>query len=270
MLANFVLWRDGADCVPGAPAGRHRGSRAKAPVDVRAALEGRAVGRLGGDDARRRRGARRPRTALQAALGMVPETMALARDGDVSGRSVCRARASSSSRRPIARARCSSRSAATPCARLMPSGSGSRFAPASLSSPRRRRTSSSRRRRTGTCWAASTSGRAATPGRRSSRACSTSAGSRSGYSSSTPRRTACSRGRASTDLRSATRRAARWSMRPRRPDGGSDLLAVVQLAAVEAGALRLDTPDGPALTPLPLPYSVPPPTPPRGRIGTPA
>ena len=54
------------------------------------------------------------------------------------------------------------------------------------------------------------------------------------------------------------------------PDSGSDLLAVVQLAAVEAGALRLDTPDGPALTPLPLPYAVPPPTPPRGRIGTPA
>jgi folate-binding protein YgfZ len=54
------------------------------------------------------------------------------------------------------------------------------------------------------------------------------------------------------------------------PDGGSDLLAVVQLAAVEAGALRLDTPDGPALAPLPLPYSVPPPAPPRGRIGTPA
>jgi folate-binding protein YgfZ len=51
------------------------------------------------------------------------------------------------------------------------------------------------------------------------------------------------------------------------PGGGSDLLAVVQLAAVAAGGLHLDAPDGPALTPLPLPYAVPPPVPPRGRIG---
>ncbi len=54
------------------------------------------------------------------------------------------------------------------------------------------------------------------------------------------------------------------------PDGGSDLLAVVQLTAVEAGALRLGAPNGPALAPLPLPYEVPPPTPPRGRVGAPS
>jgi folate-binding protein YgfZ len=54
------------------------------------------------------------------------------------------------------------------------------------------------------------------------------------------------------------------------PGGGSDFLAVVQLAAVEAGDLRLGAPDGLALAPLPLPYEVPPPTPPRGRVGAPA
>jgi len=54
------------------------------------------------------------------------------------------------------------------------------------------------------------------------------------------------------------------------PEGGSDVLAVVQLAAVEAGGLHLDAPAGPPLSPLPLPYDVPPPSPPRGRIGAPA
>ena len=54
------------------------------------------------------------------------------------------------------------------------------------------------------------------------------------------------------------------------PAGGTDMLAVAQLAAVEAGGLRLEAPDGPLLSPLPLPYEVPPPAPPRGRVGAPA
>jgi hypothetical protein len=38
------------------------------------------------------------------------------------------------------------------------------------------------------------------------------------------------------------------------PDGGADLLAVIQLAAAEAGELHLATEDGPRLKILPLPY----------------
>jgi len=45
------------------------------------------------------------------------------------------------------------------------------------------------------------------------------------------------------------------------PDGGSDLLAVVSVAAREAGGLRLA--DGRAITELPLPYEVPAPTTPN-------
>lgn len=41
------------------------------------------------------------------------------------------------------------------------------------------------------------------------------------------------------------------------PDGGSDLIAVVQLAAVESGDLHVGAPDGPALERLPLPYALP-------------
>ena len=41
------------------------------------------------------------------------------------------------------------------------------------------------------------------------------------------------------------------------PDGGSDLIAVVQVAAVEAGDLRVGAPGGPALVRLPLPYALP-------------
>jgi folate-binding protein YgfZ len=44
------------------------------------------------------------------------------------------------------------------------------------------------------------------------------------------------------------------------PTGGSDLLAVVQWSALADPGLRLGAPDGPALTPLPLPYDVPAPT----------
>jgi hypothetical protein len=40
------------------------------------------------------------------------------------------------------------------------------------------------------------------------------------------------------------------------PDEGVDLLAILQLSAL-GGPLHLGTPDGPALTPLPLPYSLP-------------
>jgi folate-binding protein YgfZ len=52
------------------------------------------------------------------------------------------------------------------------------------------------------------------------------------------------------------------------PEGGCDLLAVVQLAAVAAGDLRLGSPDGPALSSVPLPYAVPSPELPRARVGT--
>jgi folate-binding protein YgfZ len=40
------------------------------------------------------------------------------------------------------------------------------------------------------------------------------------------------------------------------PDGGSDMLAVVQLSALD-GALHVGTPDGPVLAPLALPYALP-------------
>jgi folate-binding protein YgfZ len=50
------------------------------------------------------------------------------------------------------------------------------------------------------------------------------------------------------------------------PAGGVDLLAVVRLDAADAGGLRLDSPDGPLLAEVPLPYSVPAPEAPRGRI----
>ena len=40
------------------------------------------------------------------------------------------------------------------------------------------------------------------------------------------------------------------------PDGGSDLLAVVQLSALD-GPLHVGTPDGPVLAPLALPYALP-------------
>jgi len=51
----------------------------------------------------------------------------------------------------------------------------------------------------------------------------------------------------------------------RAPDGGSDLLAVVNLAARDAGALRLA--DGRAVVELPLPYAIPAPaTPNRAKL----
>jgi tRNA-modifying protein YgfZ len=51
------------------------------------------------------------------------------------------------------------------------------------------------------------------------------------------------------------------------PEGGSDLLAVVQLAAVAAGDVHLASPDGPILAAQSLPYAVPPTEVPRARLG---
>ena len=50
------------------------------------------------------------------------------------------------------------------------------------------------------------------------------------------------------------------------PDGGYGLLAVVQIAAVENGALTLGAQDGPQVTGVALPYSVPENASPRGRL----
>jgi folate-binding protein YgfZ len=51
-------------------------------------------------------------------------------------------------------------------------------------------------------------------------------------------------------------------------EGGSELLAVVQWAALESGKLRLGAPDGPALARLPLPYPLPAPeAPDRPKLG---
>ena len=50
------------------------------------------------------------------------------------------------------------------------------------------------------------------------------------------------------------------------PGGGSDLLVVLQVAAAERGDARLGAPDGPELTPLPLPYAIPAAGEPRKRI----
>lgn len=50
------------------------------------------------------------------------------------------------------------------------------------------------------------------------------------------------------------------------PGGGADLLFVAQVAAIAAGDLRAGARDGAALRLLPLPYAVPVPAAPRGRI----
>jgi folate-binding protein YgfZ len=49
------------------------------------------------------------------------------------------------------------------------------------------------------------------------------------------------------------------------PGGGSDLLAVLQVAAAERNDAHLFAPDGPPLEALPLPYEIPAPSGPRGR-----
>jgi tRNA-modifying protein YgfZ len=50
------------------------------------------------------------------------------------------------------------------------------------------------------------------------------------------------------------------------PGGGSDLLAVLQVAATQSGVVRMQAPDARPLALLQLPYSVPDAAPPRGRI----
>ena len=50
------------------------------------------------------------------------------------------------------------------------------------------------------------------------------------------------------------------------PGGGSDLVAVLQLVARDSGEVHVDTPDGPRVALLPLPYALPDAAPPRGRI----
>ncbi len=67
-------------------------------------------------------------------------------------------------------------------------------------------------------------------------------------------------------VRSASRLAERSSTQPPAPDGGSDLLAVLQLAAAESGDAHLGAIDGAALRLLALPYELPAPAAPRGRI----
>jgi folate-binding protein YgfZ len=49
------------------------------------------------------------------------------------------------------------------------------------------------------------------------------------------------------------------------PGGGTDLLAVVQIAAQASADVRVGAPDGPPLSALPLPYAIPAPAEPRGR-----
>jgi tRNA-modifying protein YgfZ len=49
------------------------------------------------------------------------------------------------------------------------------------------------------------------------------------------------------------------------PEGGSDVLAVLQLEAATSGKVHLSAPDGPPMGPVPLPYSLPPAVAPAGR-----
>ena len=50
------------------------------------------------------------------------------------------------------------------------------------------------------------------------------------------------------------------------PDGGSRFLAVAQIQAADAGAMAVASPDGPPAQLEPLPYDVPAPAAPRGRV----
>ncbi len=51
------------------------------------------------------------------------------------------------------------------------------------------------------------------------------------------------------------------------PDGGSRFLAVAQIEAANAGAMAVGAPDGPQAQREPLPYDLPAPVAPRGRVG---
>ena len=123
---------------------------------------------------------------------------------------------------------------------------------------------SSRRRRTGTCSAASTFRRAATPARRSSPARSTWAASRSGRISSTSRRATWRPATGSTAPPSATglrhRRQCRAGARRRQRSS--------RRGAARRRRTRRRAPSRarrPATCPLPLPYAIPAPSAPRTR-----
>jgi len=49
------------------------------------------------------------------------------------------------------------------------------------------------------------------------------------------------------------------------PEGGADLVAVLQIAAAQSGDVHVGAPDGARLAPLPLPYDIPAAAEPRGR-----
>ena len=132
-------------------------------------------------------------------------------------------------------------------------------------SPPRRRMHSSRRRRTWTSWAASISRKAAIRVRRSSPARNTSAASRNARISSTRRRATWRAGDRIYSSAFEGQPCGTVVNAAPAPGGGSDLLAVLQIAAAERGDARLRAPDGPRLAPLPLPYAIPAPSAPRGR-----
>jgi hypothetical protein len=128
----------------------------------------------------------------------------------------------------------------------------------------RRRTCSSPRPRIGTFFAGSTSRKGATPARRSSPATQ--------YLGRLKERAfvfhAESDARPGERLFSAAfgdQACGTVVDAAAAPDGGCDLIAVVQLAAAERDDVRLGSTDGPALARLPLPYAIPAPTAPRGR-----
>ena len=50
------------------------------------------------------------------------------------------------------------------------------------------------------------------------------------------------------------------------PDGGSRFLAVAQIEAANAGTMAIGSPGGPQAQCEPLPYDVPAPAQPRGRV----
>ena len=120
-----------------------------------------------------------------------------------------------------------------------------------------RRTSSSRRRRTGTCRRRQfPQGMLSGPGNRRAHAVSRPL---EGAPLCVPRRQR-RRPRPATPLYHAAfgnQACGTVVNAAAAPEGGSDLLAVVQWNALAERALHLGAPDGPALAPLPLPYDVP-------------
>ena len=78
------------------------------------------------------------------------------------------------------------------------------------------------------------------------------------------------RARASSVPRSAISRAASSSTRRRHRGAGAISSPWSSLPRPTQAQLHLDTPDGAALTALPLPYAIPAPPAPRGRVGAPS